>query len=142
MQEALEKAVMDDPELAKQFLELKDVANRVKANAAKEEGNREFAAKNYDKAVKHFSEAISLAPSAVFYSNRAAAYFSLKEFRLSAEDAKQVVILDKKWVKGWSRLGAALSAMEEWSEVSVNPLPLITYHHALPSGIVGHDYDL
>lgn len=110
---------MDDPELAKQFPELKDVAARVKANAAKEAGNRAFAAKDFEEAIRQFTEAIQCSPSAVFYSNRAAAHFAMKRYRQSAEDAKQVIILDKSWAKGWSRLGAALSSMEEWSEVRI-----------------------
>ncbi len=43
-------------------------------------------------------------------------------YKEAAADAQQVIALDRRWVKGWSRLAAALFAMEEWSEVS-NPLP-------------------
>lgn len=43
-------------------------------------------------------------------------------YRDAAADARQVIELDRRWVKGWSRLAAALFAMEEWSEVSIIPL--------------------
>lgn len=38
----------------------------------------------------------------------------------AAQDARQVIALDRRWVKGWSRLAAALFAMEEWSEVCLS----------------------
>ena len=35
----------------------------------------------------------------------------------AVSDARQVIALDRGWVKGWSRLAAALFALDEWSEV-------------------------
>ena len=53
----------------------------------------------------------------IYYSNRSASYHALKRYREASEDARRVVAMDPKWVKGWSRLAAALFAMGEWSEV-------------------------
>lgn len=94
------------------------MADKARAAQAKEYGNQAFAAQQYDTAVRHFTDAIALSEEAVFYSNRAAAYQALGQHRNAAEDAKRVVAIDKSWVKGWIRLGAAHTALKEWSEVS------------------------
>ena len=117
LQEALEKAVLENPELIKEHPELQSVVEKARAGEAKEAGNRAFAAKSFEAAVQHFTSAIALHEDPVFYSNRAATYHALKQFRKAVADAKQVVALDAKWVKGWSRLAAAHFALEEWSEV-------------------------
>lgn len=117
---------MDNPELAKEFPELEDVATRVKSHAAKEAGNQAFAAKDYQKAIQHFTEALQYRTDPVFFSNRAAAHYALKDYKASLQDAKQVVVLDKLWVKGWSRLGAARFGLEDWSEVSLYSIHLIS----------------
>lgn len=118
MQEALEKAVLENPALADEHLELRPILDRAKATEAKEAGNCAFAAKDFEGAVQHFTRAIALHDDPVFYSNRAAAYHALKQHRRAAADARRVVSLDANWVKGWARLAAAHFALEEWSEVS------------------------
>ena len=74
----MEAAVREDPQLAKEYPELQDVADRAAAGQAKEAGNRAFVAKEYGEAIKHFSIAIQLKQDPVFFSNRAAAYHALK----------------------------------------------------------------
>jgi stress-induced-phosphoprotein 1 len=44
----------------------------------------------------------------VLYSNRSAAYASLRNFDAALDDAKKTVELKPDWAKGYSRLGAAL----------------------------------
>lgn len=78
MKEALEAAVRENPDLAKQYPELQSVADSARATQAKEAGNRAFAAKNYEEATVQFSAAIQLQRDPIFYSNRAAAYHALK----------------------------------------------------------------
>lgn len=79
IQEALEAAVREDPELAKQYPELQSVADSARASQAKEAGNRAFASKNYEEAITQFSAAIQLRRDPIFYSNRAAAYHAVKK---------------------------------------------------------------
>ena len=110
---------MQDPDLAQQYPELQPVADKARARHAKEAGNRAFAAKQYEEAVQHFTSALTLHNDPIYFSNRAAAHLALKQYRQAAEDSRHVIALDKKWVKGWSRLAAAHSGLEEWSEVSV-----------------------
>ncbi|EGO01556.1 hypothetical protein SERLA73DRAFT_131911, partial [Serpula lacrymans var. lacrymans S7.3] len=51
------------------------------ANALKDQGNKAFAAKDYDKAIELFSKAIALDPqNHVLFSNRSAAKAGKKQY--------------------------------------------------------------
>lgn len=61
----------------------------------KAKGNAAFAAKDYNTAIQHFSDAIEAAKGPednvhVLYSNRSACYSGLKEWQKALEDAEQV----------------------------------------------------
>ncbi|URE39442.1 Heat shock protein [Musa troglodytarum] len=78
------------------------------AEEAKAKGNAAFAAGRFDDAIRHFSEAIDLAPTNhVLYSNRSAAYASLQRYEAALADARRTVELKPDWAKGYGRLGAA-----------------------------------
>lgn len=78
------------------------------ADEAKAKGNAAFSAGDFSTAIRHFSDAISLAPTNhVLYSNRSAAYASLHKYSDALDDAKKTVELKPDWSKGYSRLGAA-----------------------------------
>ncbi|XP_042474633.1 hsp70-Hsp90 organizing protein-like [Zingiber officinale] len=78
------------------------------ADDAKAKGNKAFADGRFDDAIRHFSEAIDLAPgNHVLYSNRSAAYASLQNYHAALKDAQKTVQLKSDWPKGYSRLGAA-----------------------------------
>lgn len=67
---------------------------------SKNRGNDAFSKKNFDEAIKHFTEAISLDPSNhVLYSNRSAAYASLSKFKEALDDAEKTVSLKPDWPK-------------------------------------------
>ncbi|KAI4216537.1 MAG: hypothetical protein LQ351_001026 [Letrouitia transgressa] len=79
------------------------------ADALKAEGNKAFAAKNFDEAIDKFSQAIEIEPgNHVLYSNRSGAYASLKNFEKAFEDANKTTEIKPDWAKGWGRKGAAL----------------------------------
>ncbi|KAK8198679.1 Hsp90 cochaperone [Zalaria obscura] len=79
------------------------------ADALKAEGNKLFAAKDFQGAVEKFTEAINLDPTNhVLYSNRSGAYASLKDFEHALEDANKTTEIKPDWAKGWGRKGAAL----------------------------------
>jgi stress-induced-phosphoprotein 1 len=87
------------------------------ADEAKAKGNAAFAAKNYTEAIRHFSEAIELAPvNHVLYSNRSAAYASLNQYAEALTDAEKTVELKPEWSKGYSRLGAAHQGLQNHEE--------------------------
>ncbi|KAK7389292.1 hypothetical protein VNO78_24162 [Psophocarpus tetragonolobus] len=78
------------------------------AEEAKAKGNAAFAGGDFSGAIRHFSDAIALAPSNhVLYSNRSAAHASLKNYAEALTDAQKTVDLKPDWPKGYSRLGAA-----------------------------------
>ncbi|KAG8830849.1 hypothetical protein FRC18_007511 [Serendipita sp. 400] len=68
----------------------------VEADRLKEQGNVAFKAGRYDEAVTRYTDAIALVSSqAAYYGNRAAAYISLKQFRLALEDCQQAKSLQQ-----------------------------------------------
>eukprot|EP00053_Salpingoeca_punica_P016469 m.155734 g.155734 ORF g.155734 m.155734 type:complete len:590 (-) comp16969_c3_seq5:1128-2897(-) len=79
------------------------------ANELKELGNKAFSAGQFEEAIKHFTAAIALdAGNHVLYSNRSAAYASLKKFQEALEDGEKTVHLRPDWAKGYGRKGDAL----------------------------------
>ena len=83
---------------------------KAKANEAKAKGNTAFSAKDYQTAIKHFTEGIELDPTNhILYSNRSACYASLEppKWTEALNDANKTVEIAPKWAKGYSRKGAA-----------------------------------
>ena len=82
------------------------------AEALKLEGNKAMAAKDYETAVSKYTAAIELVPTnAVYLSNRAAAYSSMRTHDLALADAKKATEVEPTYAKGWSRLGLAHYAL-------------------------------
>ena len=119
-QEALRRAIEQDPSLLAQHPELQKVAQAAEAEAVKARGNTAFAAGKFEEAVTLFTRCIELdGGNHIYYSNRAAAHTGLKDYRAAARDAARCTQLRPQWAKGWSRLGAAHFGLEEFSEVRV-----------------------
>ena len=63
-------------------------------NTLKDQGNKAFAAKDYDKAIDFFTKAIALDPkNHVLWSNRSAARSGKKEWEAALSDAEEVMLL-------------------------------------------------
>lgn len=63
-----------------------------KANEFKALGNEAFKNKNYDDAIKYFTQAIENNPNDhVFYSNRSGSYLNNGDYDKALEDADQCV---------------------------------------------------
>lgn len=61
------------------------------ADALKDQGNKAFQTKDYDKAIDLFSQALALDPdNFVLYSNRSAAKAGKRQYAAALEDAEQV----------------------------------------------------
>lgn len=89
-----------------------DEQTKEKAEALKLEGNRAMAAKDFDTAIAKYTSAIELIPAnAVYLSNRAAAYSSIRKHDLALADAKKATEVEPTYAKGWSRLGLANYAL-------------------------------
>ncbi|KAJ8045886.1 Stress-induced-phosphoprotein 1 [Holothuria leucospilota] len=90
-----------------------------KAQEEKAAGNKAFQAGNYPTALKSYNEAIKRNPNdAKIFSNRAACYTKLAEFRLALADCEECIRLDPKFVKGYLRKATALFAMKEYTKAS------------------------
>lgn len=91
---------------------VEDAETKAKAETLKLEGNKAMASKDYELAIKKYTDAIGTLPTnAVYYANRAAAYSSLKDFDHAIEDAQSAIKTDPSYSKGYSRLGYAKFAL-------------------------------
>lgn len=118
LQEALRRAIEQDPSLLQQHPELQSVADRAAAEGVKAQGNAAFAAGKLEEAVALFTRCIELdGGNAIYHSNRAAAHAGLKDHKAAARDARRATELKPGWAKAWSRLGAAYFGLEQFSEV-------------------------
>lgn len=89
------------------------------AASFKEQGNQFLQAKQYDEAIKAYTEAINLDPTDhVFFSNRSAAYLSKGDAQNALADGQRCVDLKKDWAKGYSRKAAALHALKKYDEAA------------------------
>lgn len=87
------------------------------ADALKDQGNKAFQAKDYDKAIELFSQALELDPSNfVLWSNRSAAKAGKRQWAGALEDAEQCVKVNSTWSKGYARKGAALHGLRRYPE--------------------------
>jgi Flp pilus assembly protein TadD len=118
MQDALRRAIEQDPSLLMQHPELQSVADQAEAEAVKAKGNSAFAAGKMEEAARLFTRCIELdAGNHIYFSNRAAAFTGMKDYAAAVQDARRCTVLQPKWAKGWSRLGAAYYGLEQFSEV-------------------------
>lgn len=99
--------------------EMKAYIDPEKSLAEKAKGNEYFQKGDYPSAIKHYTEAIKRNPEdAKIYSNRAACYQKLAEFKMACDDADQCIQRDSKFVKGFIRKGLALLAMKKSTEAA------------------------
>jgi len=79
------------------------------AEEFKEAGNKAFSAKNYDEAIKCYTDAIKLdKTNHVFFSNRSASYAGKRKWDEAISDAKECIRLNPSFIKGYYRLSNAL----------------------------------
>ena len=66
----------------------------------KQQGNKAFSSGNYQDAIGFFSKAIDLDPSNhVLFSNRSAAYSSLRDYEKALQDADKAINISPNWAK-------------------------------------------
>lgn len=91
------------------------------ADALKEQGNAAFKEKDYDTAIKRFTEAIEVDDkNHICYTNRSLCYFSLGQWGKSAQDASIAVKLSPKYVKAHFRLLKALFELSRFKEARLH----------------------
>ncbi|KAK7756879.1 Hsp90 cochaperone [Diatrype stigma] len=88
----------------------------VKAEEAREEGNKKFKEQDFPAAVAAYTEMIKRAPDdARGYSNRAAAYVKLFEFPSALDDCDAAIKKDPKFIRAYIRKAQIYFGMREYS---------------------------
>lgn len=68
--------------------------------------------KDYENAIKFYSQAIELNPSnAIYYGNRSLAYLRTECYGYALADATRAIEIDKKYIKGYYRRAASNMAL-------------------------------
>jgi len=101
------------------FGEISKVAKNQIADAAaevlKNKGNQALAKNDVGTAISLYTQAIGRSPrNAVYFSNRAGAYFRLKKFVEAEKDANSALEIDPAYAKAWSWLGAVMMEIGQY----------------------------
>eukprot|EP00002_Diphylleia_rotans_P014396 TRINITY_DN2805_c0_g1_i1.p1 TRINITY_DN2805_c0_g1~~TRINITY_DN2805_c0_g1_i1.p1 ORF type:complete len:569 (+),score=168.32 TRINITY_DN2805_c0_g1_i1:83-1789(+) len=89
----------------------------VKSQEEKQKGNECFKQGKNPEAVAHYTEAIKRNPKDhVLYSNRAAAYMKLGEYRLGLQDAEEAIKIEPTFTKALIRKAHCLYFMKEYQK--------------------------
>lgn len=76
------------------------------AEAAKDLGNTQYKAAQYEAALQSYSKAIELCPeTAAYYGNRAAAALMKRQYKLAVQDCLQATKLNGAFARGYQRAG-------------------------------------
>mmetsp|Transcript_21248 Transcript_21248/g.29789 ORF Transcript_21248/g.29789 Transcript_21248/m.29789 type:complete len:263 (+) Transcript_21248:204-992(+) len=82
-------------------------------------GNKAFATKDFDEAIKCYTEAIKLdSANHVYFSNRSASYAGKKDWENAVMDAKECIRLNPSFIKGYYRLATAQYEMGDFDAAS------------------------
>ena len=90
------------------------------AEEIKKKGNQLFVAGKIEEALEQYDAALAVCPKAnkhLVYSNRSLALTKLGRHKEAVFDARRVVGLQPKWIKGFYRLGCALRDSDEDGEI-------------------------
>ncbi|KAL6071211.1 Serine/threonine-protein phosphatase 5 [Balamuthia mandrillaris] len=86
------------------------------AEELKQKGNQCFAESKFDAAIEYYTQAITLAPNAILYSNRAFAHIKLENYGSAMSDATEALKYDPTFVKAYYRRGTAHLALGQYKE--------------------------
>lgn len=90
------------------------------AEELKKKGNECFRNGQYQKAIEHYTEAVTSNPeNALVYSNRSLAYSKLSDYPNALVDASKCVEIRPQWAKGFLRKAVALEGLGHHEEVMV-----------------------
>lgn len=78
-------------------------------------GNKAYSDKKHEEAIQHYTKALSLMPSAVFYSNRAACYANLGQPDKVISDCNEALKLEPTYIKALNRRAVATEQLGEKS---------------------------
>lgn len=101
LEEASEKDLFALP--VEQISKLPQERREPLAQALKTAGNKAYQARKFDEAIKLYTKAIAAQPLAVFFSNRAACYSNIGQYRKVIEDCDSALELDPRYSKALNR---------------------------------------
>lgn len=105
------------PEIDEAAVQAMDAEERKKtALTLKEAGNRAYGAKDFQKAIDLYSQAILCKQDPVYYSNRAACYSALQDWDKVVEDTTAAVSIDAEYVKALNRRANAYERLGRFSD--------------------------
>ena len=84
------------------------MTDKEKAKAAKDEGNKEFKAGNYEAALACYDRAIALDTTEALYANRSAVCLKLKRWRQAEADATAAILINDTYAKVQSTINRRL----------------------------------
>lgn len=96
-----------------------------------------FSEKDYENAIKYYTEALELNPSnAIYYSNRSLAYLRTECYGYALADATKALEIDKNYIKGYYRratsnmaLGKFKAALKDYETVrNTASLTIVAVH--------------
>lgn len=83
----------------------------------KELGTKAFTQKDFNKAIEHFTTAISENENDhTLYSNRSACYYNLGDYIKALEDAERCIGVKEDWDKGHQRKAMAMHKMGQFDD--------------------------
>lgn len=104
------------------LVRLSHMADEIAAKL-KEAGNEAYRCGRYEEALSHFSSAIKANPiNETLYCNRSMCYAALLDWKSSAADAKESIVLSAKYVKAHYRLVKAQLEMRSMKDARLNLL--------------------
>ncbi|RUS17097.1 hypothetical protein BC937DRAFT_90417 [Endogone sp. FLAS-F59071] len=109
-------------ELEVEFLTVEEIAAMPRAkrldaaSALKNRGNAKFGSKQYDEAIRLYTQAIAFNPDPVFYSNRAACYANSGKYDEVIQDCNEALKMDPKYIKALNRRAQAYENKEMLQE--------------------------
>jgi F-box/TPR repeat protein Pof3 len=89
------------------------MARKMTPEEYQEMGRRYYKLKQYENAVKAFTQGIDTAPTLSLFDHRAAAYDRLEDYNAAVKDGREMIKLDKQDIKGYLRTASILEKMEK-----------------------------
>ncbi|OLL21994.1 Serine/threonine-protein phosphatase T [Neolecta irregularis DAH-3] len=95
------------------------------AQEQKNKGNICLAQGDYSHAIKHYTLAIDLEPTAIFYANRAQAHIKMESHGLAIQDATMAIELDPDYIKAYYRRALAYASSLRPKDALVDYLAVV-----------------
>lgn len=97
------------------------------ALALKEDGNKEFKAQKYDKAIKYYTAALEINKDPIFYSNRSACYAAINDHENVILDTSEAIKLKPDYTKCVLRRATSYEILEQYENAMFDLTALTIY---------------